>query len=588
MLALVLAAPLRAQNPVNPTVLPADSCANGRISYVFIDNKSIFDTSDPDLDRRLAWAYRTANALHFGTREWVIRRELLFMPGSCYDPFLLEETERLLRSYGFLARVDVFGAPQPDGTHHVIVTTRDEWSTRVDVRFSSRGKFSLEGIRVTEENLLGTGQSLGAFFFEREVTRDYGISYYTPQVAGTRWDIDAAVGRTRAGTFVRGIIGYPFVGDVSRWGGRWSFRREDQFFNYIVEDDEEQRSDHLLVPLREKAFDMAIVRRTGRRGNSALVGAALTYQELSYPNRMQLAPEGNFDAREVAPDSLAGQVLRQRENLDNIRAFALIGQRNVWWVRKRGLDSMRGQEDVRLGAEAVIGLGRSLSSLETDDDLYTTMALYAGVEQRDMLTILRARMDARRDLAPATGAQWKDVYLESEVLSYLQTPRLPHQTFLMRSALTGGWHTRTPMQLTLGGLYGVRGYDMERFPGGRRLVLTLEDRILFGWPARGVLDLGAAVFVDAGRMWAGDSPFGRDTGWRGGAGVGLRGAFPAGARSTYRLDIAWPLERTTRFSDFRITVSIGEPRGLQPANGDLQIVRSRSQNIGGDLFSFRN
>ena len=591
-LAVVLrAAPALAQDPTEQPIPPerADSCATGRISYVFIDNKSIFDTTDPELDRRLLWAYRVANALHIGTRRWVIRRELLFAPGTCYDPFLLEETERLLRGYRFLSRVDVFGLPQPDGTHHVIVSTRDEWSTRLDVRFSSGGELGLEGIRLTETNLFGTGMTAGAFYFEREVTRDYGVSYHTPQVAGTRWDLTAAAGRSRAGTFVRETIAYPFVGEVSRWAGRQAFRREDQFFNYIVEDDPELRSSQVLVPLREKTFDLALVRRTGRRGNTALVGAALSYQQLSYPDRVQLAPEGDFSRRVPAPDSLAAPVLARRDMLANIRAFALLGHRNVWWIRRRGLDSMRGQEDVRLGAEAVLGLGRSIPSLETDDDLYATLALYTGLQLGGVLALARARTDARRDLTATAGApEWEDVYVQSELLSYLQPTQLPRQTIFLRAALSGAWNTRTPFQLTLGGAHGVRGYDRERFPGGRRLVMTLEDRIYVGWPAADMIDLGGTVFVDAGRIWAGDVPFGMDSSWRGGAGLGLRASFPAGARSVYRVDVAWPLDRTTRLGDVRLTISVGEPRGLLLGDSDLQLVRSRSQNIGGELFTFRN
>lgn len=571
-----------------PAVSP-DSCENGRISYVFIDNKSIFDTSDPELDRRLLWAYRAANALHVSTREWVIRRELLFAPGSCYEPFLLQESERVLRNYDFLSRVDIFGAPQPDGTHHVIVSTRDEWSTRFDVRIGSGGKFSLEGIRITEDNLLGMGQSLGIFYFERDVTRDYGIAYYTPQVARTRWDLAIATGRTRAGTFFREVVGYPFVGDVSRWGGRQSYRREDQFFNFIIQDDPQLDADHVLVPFRDKSFDFAIVRRTGRRGNTALVGAALSYQQLSYGRDITVAPEGNFDDRQPVPDSLVDIVNQQRESLSNIRAFALLGHRNVWWIRRRGLDSMQGQEDVRLGLEAVLGVGRSMPSLEVDDDLYSTLSLYAGLQVGDVLTVARGRGDGRRDLTSAADQpEWEDVYVEGELLSYIQPRRVPGQAVFMRAALSAGWNTRIPFQLTLGGIYGIRGYDLERFPGGRRLLLTVEDRFFLGWPLPDVFDLGGSVFVDAGRMWAGDVPFGGNSGWRAGAGFGLRAAFPAGARSTYRIDIAWPLERGTRLGSFRLTMSVGEPRGLHPREGDLQITRSRSQNIGGDLFTFRN
>jgi len=591
LLLALLAAPLPAQVPDEQpvTTAPTDSCAAGRISYVFIDNASIFDTSDPDLDRRFGWAYRAANALHVRTKDWVIRRELLFGPGSCYDEWLLDETERVLRAHDFLAEVDVFPVPQPDGSYHVVVDTRDSWSTRLDVRFRTSGGFSLEGVRLSEENVLGTGQVVGAFYLEREVTRDYGVSYFTPQLLGTRWDLGAAVGKTRAGTLVHEEIAYPFVGEVSRWAARQSFRRDDQFFDYVAWDDPSLDAPHVLLPVREQAFDLALIRRIGRRGNLAMFGAALSYQEVSYPGAVQVAPEGDFDRREDAPDSLARIVRGQTEDLDNIRVFGLFGHRNVWWVRRRGLDSMRGQEDVRLGAEAILALGRALPSIETDDDLYSMLGLYAAFDVGDALIIGRARADARRDLtAGPSSPEWEDVYLESDVLAYLQTARLPNQTLFMRAAVTGAWHTRVPFQLTLGGDMGLRGYDMERWPGGRRFVLTLEDRVFFGWPLPDVLDLGGTVFADVGRVWPGDAPFGGDSGWRASAGVGLRGSFPAGSRATYRVDIAWPVERGTGFSDFRIGVSVGELRGLNPREPDRQLLRSRTQNIGGSLFTFRN
>lgn len=584
LLLLVLpAAPLAAQNA------PADSCPAGEISYIHIDNNSIFDTTDPDLDRRFLWAYNTANRLHVRTREWVIRRELLFGPGSCFDPLLLEETERLLRSYDFLGQVDIFDVPQPDGSRHVIVSTRDEWSTRIDLRFNTRGGFSIEGGRLADDNLLGTGQSLGFFYYEREVTRDYGISYFTPQLFGTRWDLRSELGRTRAGTVVHQEIAYPFVGEVGRWAGRESFRREDQFFNYVAGGDGRSRPSHVLLPMREQAFDLALLRRIGHRGNMALAGAALSYQQISYPGSIEVAAAGDFDRREPAPDSLAAPVRVQRQPLDNIRAFALLGHRNVWWVRRRGLDSMRGQEDVRLGAEAILALGRSFPAIEIDDDLYAMLGLYTAMQLGDALVVARGRADGRRDLGGATGQpEWEDLYLDAEVLTYVQTRGLPRQTLFARAAFTGGWYTRTPFQLTLGGEHGLRGLAWDRNPGGQRLVFTLEDRFHFSGPMPALFDLGGTVFADAGRMWSGDAPFGADSGWRLSLGAGLRASFPAGSRSTYRLDFAWPVERGTRFGDVHIIMSVGELRGLIPRAEDQQLIRSRTQNVGGDIFTFRH
>jgi len=260
LLALV-AVPAVAQDP--PVPAPADTCTTGRIGYVYIDNASIFDINDPDIDKRFLKAYRLANALHIRTKTWVIRRELLFGPGTCFDRFLLDETERLLRANSYLSEVDIYEISQADGTYNVVVDTRDEWSTRVDVRLNTSSGLSVDGVRVSEDNLFGTGQSLGVFYVSRDVTRDYGISYFAPQLLGTRWDLTSAVGKTRAGTLVHQEVAYPFVGEVSHWAGRQSFRRDEQFFDYIATDDPTLRGAHVLMPIREEAFDLAVLRRIG-------------------------------------------------------------------------------------------------------------------------------------------------------------------------------------------------------------------------------------------------------------------------------------------------------------------------------------
>ena len=246
ILLLLCAAPAAAQTAPAP-------CATGPISYIFIDNHSVFDTSDPDLSPRFGWAYRTANALHVRTREHTILRELLFEPGECYDPFMISESERLLRSYRFLARVDVFGVPQPDGSWHVVVDTQDEWSTRPDVRFSTDDGFQFEGVRLEEVNLLGRGQTLGVHYFERDAAREYGLRYFSPQLFGTRWDLTTELAKSRAGTRAHVEIEYPFVAEVSRWAGRQSFLRDDRHFDYMLPRPD-GGIDHVLLPMRETSW----------------------------------------------------------------------------------------------------------------------------------------------------------------------------------------------------------------------------------------------------------------------------------------------------------------------------------------------
>jgi hypothetical protein len=577
---LLIAAPAAAQ------IVPAGVCPGGRISFVFVDNNAIFDTADPDLDDRFRWAYEAANALHIRTRQWVIRRELLFAPGDCYDPFVLAETERVLRGYTFLAEVDVYGVRQTDGTHHVVVNTRDDWSTRIDLRLRFDDGIRFEGARLSELNFLGMGQTVGVFWYERDVARDYGLSYWAPQVGRSRWDLSAALGRTRAGTLFRQEIGYPFVGEIGHWAGREAYVRDEQFFDYVLLDDRDSASPHVLVPTRDKRFDLSVLRRFGDRGRALLAGLGVSSRQLEYPGSIDIAPGGNFEERVPADTITAAPVLAQTTVRDAVRVHVLLGARNVRWIERRGLDGMQGEEDIRLGFELGADIGRSIPAYG-DDDITLAGLFYGAVEAGGSLLVARGRVDGTRDLGFSPGdSRWGDVFAGVELFAYLRRSADSPGTLLLRADAAGGWRTSTPFQLTLGGERGVRGFDRQRFPAGRRLVLTLEHRHYLGWPFGGLFDTGVSVFADGGRTWRGDSPFGVNSGWRVSAGTGLRFAFPAGSRATYRLDVAWPVDPRTTLGDFRVLFSIGELIGLGGAGNDVQLGRSRPDGVAADLFRF--
>lgn len=595
LLLIALVLPARAQEPPDPAA--PEACE--RIARIFIDNHSIFDTSDPDLDPRFRWAYRVANSLHVRTDPDVIRREILFEEGDCYDATLLEDSERLLRGLGFLAEVDIYGVEESDGSWHVIVDTQDEWSTRADVRVDLNEGFSIEGARIQESNVVGTGQYAEAYFSDRRLARSYGAAYFTPQFIGTRWDLGLAGGSSHAGTYFDEALTFPFVGELGRWASRQSFRRRDRYFDLIAAEVPESlvgtrpSEIHLLVPQREKGMELSIVRRFGRRGSLSLLGGALSYQELSYPGgrdaSILVLGEELSDSAEANAE-LLDPVWSRLESIENIRAFVLLGHRSVYWIERSRLDALRATQDVRLGAEIGLALGRSLPGLESADDLFTTLTFFAGstLTQHGIVTA-DVRVDARRDFdGPVDESEWEDIVGWASVISYWRAERFARHTLVVHGSVAGGWHNRTPFQLTLGGQHGLRGYDPRAFPGGRMAVIGAEDRIYIGWPLPDVVDLGLSVFADAGWIAPGDLPYpyGIDSGVRGSAGLGLRVNFPAGGRTTYRLDFAAPIGGGASFSDVRILISIGEWLSLGSRRQPFQIERSRLSGVSGDVFNF--
>lgn len=592
----LMAAPAAGQEPGDgaPQDAAPGVCRMGVIEHIFIDNHSIFDTSDPDLDPRFRWAYRTANRLHVRTKKSVIQRELLFRVGDCYDPLLLEESERLLRAHPFISRSDVYGIQQPDGGYHVLVDTEDEWSTQVEVRAGLSGGLEVEGVDIREQNLLGLGRELGVFYRSHKAVETYGARYGTPQFLGTRWDMTLAVGRTRNGSLVEQQISHPFLGETGGWGFREVLTHNDRLFDYVL-----PRGDpscptpdgncRVLVSIRDRAFHVASLWRAGERGNLTVFGGGFAFQELRYPGEeITLVEGGNYDERSPAPAGLQAEAEARMEPLRNIRAVVLLGKRNIVWQQRRGLDSFRGEEDVRLGAEVEVAFARSLPGFGTDDDLYGSLDLYAATGPRSAFFATRLRADARRDYdAGPAEFEMKDVFGEGEAFMYVRPGGwFSRHTLLVRAAGAAGWHVRTPFQLTLGGERALRGWAEDALPGGRRLVFTAEDRIFFGWPLPDVVDLGASLFADVGRIWPGDAPFGVDSGWRASVGAGLRVNFPAGGTNTVRVDAAFPVGRDGGLGRLQLLIDVGEYLGLGSNASDPQLDRSRFPPVTGNLLHF--
>lgn len=590
-LALLLAswAPALAQTP-------PDTACPGVIEHIFIDNHSIFDTSDPDLDPRFRWAYSLANRLHVRTSEETIARELLFEPGDCFDPVLIEESERLLRGYDFIARVDIYGIQQPEGGYHVIVDTEDEWSTQAEIKFSFRGSFEFEQFDIREENLLGSGRTVGFFYESMEATRTYGLRYVSPQLFRTRWDLEVAAGKTRAGTLFHQEIRYPFLGEIGKWAFREWLHRRDHLFDYVLPHQAgycppDGPDCRVLVPIRHEGIHVAGLRRFGRMGNLSVLGAGLSYQEIVYPGAdstsITYVEGGDYDGRTPAPPALRDEAGARMERLRNVRAVLLLGKRNIVWEQRRGLDSFRGDEDIRHGAEVEMAFARSIPGLETDNDLYGSMDLYVAAGPPSLFVATRIRADARRDYDTAPeGFEMKDVFGEGEAFAYLRPPFLPDHTLVLRAAAAGGWHVETPFQLTLGGERSLRGWPEDALPGGRRVVMTAEDRWYVGWPFPDVADIGTSVFVDVGRIWPGDAAFGVDSGWRATVGAGIRANFPARGTNTFRIDAAFPVGPDGSLGGLQLLIGVGEYLGITAPFSDPQFDRSRVPPITGNLLHF--
>ena len=575
--------------PGLPGEAAAQECAQGRVSHLFIDNHSIFDLDELPTER-LEWVYRLVNSLHIRTRPSLIRKELVVEVGDCYDPFLLADSERILRRFPFISAAEVYGLRQPDGSWHVIADTRDEWSTRLEVTAGFENGFELRRVALAERNFLGYGVGLKAFFVEDDASRQIGGEVSTPRFAGTETDLTVAGGQTRIGSFYSLDFYYPFVGEVGRWGWRAFGSFNEDYFDYSSGSPE--LPGHVLLPLRESLAELSLARRFGEPGNLYAVGLALSWEDLSapdFPGSLRQVRGNDFGDLSAADSASAAQVRPQTAVASRTQLSVLLGHRSIRFIERSGLDALRGVSDVEIGSDVSLTVSRTVAQglgSGTPSDLGARLRLYAGTARDQIVLVGNLGLDGRQVFFdPSTERNgWRDVLAEVDVLAYFQPSGLPRHTFLARLAGVGGWMVDRPYQITLGGNTGIRGYEEEDFPGARRLVLNLEDRIYLGWPFPGLFDLGLTFFADAGRVWGGDVPFGGDSGWRGSLGGGLRVGFPAGSRNVARLDLAWPVGPGGVGTSPVLRIALVDLIGLQRGFRHPQLERTRLLSVGPDRF----
>jgi hypothetical protein len=219
------------------------------------------------------------------------------------------------------------------------------------------------------------------------------------------------------------------------------------------------------------------------------------------------------------------------------RINALLGYRNLKYIRTTGIDGLTNVQDLPAGIELGALLGKSAPVLGSRArDMLIGGDMYAGRATATSALRIQALGEIRREL---DTQQWDGLLASGRAADYQRVG--DSQTLITSLEWSGGWRVQVPFRVTLAGTDGgVRGMAEGMEEGGRRLVTRVEDRWNLGTHWNGTADLGLAVFADAGWLWAGDVPYGTTTPMRYSGGISLLAAVPSRSARMWRLDIAVP------------------------------------------------
>lgn len=545
---------------------PAITCKGQTVTRIDIHTKPPFEVTGGGMWKSVL---RRALDLHVTTKPIVIQRFLALQAGDACSEIRRAESERILRAQPFLADANVIALA--DGANGVVldVTTVDETSLIIGGGFSGKSPH-LRAARLGESNLMGQAiYSVGEWRHSehfRDVFRGK-VTHY--QFLGRPYQMAVWGGRREIGSDIAMEASHPFLTDLQRLSWRTTAGKEDGPFYY-----RRQNADPVGLNLKRTYGDVGGVIRIGRPGSRlGLVGGSISH-EVEDPAQ---TPFRVVDTMMVADTSKA--LINRFKRGQATRINALWGLRNVKFVSARGFDALDGVQDLRKGTEISTLVGKGIKALSGgDDDIFLSTDIYVGFGTRWSFAALDFSSEGRRE----RNSSWEGILTHGRAASYLKL--FPRHTLISDFTWSAGWKQRVPFQLTLSDKEGgVRGFYSSDLGGARRAVAKIEDRYYAG-RIGSVASIGIAAFADAGKLWAGDVPFGVTSPLSIGAGFSILAALPPQSRRLWRIDFALPVRGAIR-RRWEVRFSNGDYTRMF-RNEPRDIFSSRERSVPSSIFNW--
>ena len=520
---------------VRPPGVPDDATLESSgavIAGVRLVRVNVFDPTIVEEDIPL---FRFVNRIHIVTRESTIEKQLLFRVGDRYDASVLRETERRLRSNGYLIDAQIGPVAYADGKVELIVRTQDTWTLRPDFKFGRSGGQNTTGFALEEQNFLGTGARL-ALGYEQNVDREIrSIDYSDLNLNAQHWLLAAQVADNSDGYRQALRVERPFYALDSRWAAGASLRNEARIdsvydLGQVVEKfDTREREAIAYAGWSQGLRDGFATRWTG----------GITFDE-RHAKSVEGEPPASIlpaDRRLIYP--WVGVEVAQDEFREAFN-FNQIGR----------------VEDIALGWQARLRLGVATRALGSDRDalVFDGSASRGSQPSRSQTWLWNAAANGRIE----HGALADAVFSIATRYYWRQTGR---HTLFLEFGIDHGVNLDVDKQLTLGGDNGLRGYPLRYRTGQERWLFTAEERLFTDWYPFRLFSVGAAAFFDIGGVRGGSlvqatpAPGQPTTNVLKDVGFGLRlGNMRSALGNVVHFDVAFPLDGDPSISKVQFLV----------------------------------
>jgi outer membrane protein assembly factor BamA len=477
--------------------------AQPRFGNIIIENGNVFDSTESNA----LYVKDVMNALHIVTKPYVIQDELLFRKDDDLTEQTILETERNLRQTGLFTEVRIELDSTGFDYYDVYVVTKDRWSLTPSILYGTGGGISEYGGRISEKNLLGTGNKLefeGLYRNENDVKWQGYASLEMPRVFRSDFSLLASLraNRFRTDQNINFIDPYRNTQDLLSYGMMLqnSFGSDFLYLNNL--------DTAILLPFQERV-GQAYFSRAINKDNRLFFTGLVEYNQTD---------RGIVQSRRAFDNS--GKILIQFSSLS--QKFVPVERVNLFRT-----------EDLVVGGYGRVVLGRIFPIESNGDNL-----LYLGGQGEqsyyDGTNYLFGQLTAGSAFKGATAS-----YTYQEFLG-LGFHRLDEDITLAGSIRQQtAWRWGALRQLILDNDFGLRGYNANRFAGDNRLLANAEIRYFTGldlW----LFDLELAGFYDVGTVWDQSIKI-TESQFYNSVGLGLRfhSRKTTGENSIFRVDFAY-------------------------------------------------
>jgi len=188
---------------------------------------SVADTSV----RKQGSLARAGNSVHIKSQHIAIRNLLLIRQNQAFNALLVKESERLVRSQGYITDVSFYvktATPNSDSVD-IFIRELDNWSIIPDGAISATS-ITLD---LTDKNFMGLGHEAKSGFTWNDATGNYAykVNYHIPNIRNTYISSTLHLATEESGNFTRSLgLDRPFFSPLAKWaaGAKFSqlFRQE--------------------------------------------------------------------------------------------------------------------------------------------------------------------------------------------------------------------------------------------------------------------------------------------------------------------------------------------------------------------------